>query len=42
MDGAVIRLYCDIKDANGNLYCEDTRNLLKEAVMELRFAQIEH
>ena len=36
MDGAVIRLYCDIKDANGNLYCEDTRNLLKEAVMELR------
>lgn len=36
MDGAVIRLYCDIKDCNGNLYREDSRNLLKEAVMELK------
>lgn len=36
IDGAVIRLYCDIKDAKGNLYHQDSRNLLKEAVMELK------
>lgn len=40
MDGAVIRLYCDIKDANGNLYYEDSRNLLKEAVKELRLRKL--
>lgn len=39
-DGSVIRLYCDIYDADGNLYQNNTRYLLKQAIDEAKHLQV--